>query len=92
MATRKEIFEKVIKEIKESVNIESIKEYSYPEVAHVAITLKENVTMDDMIAVAKIAYDNHDDMQVIEIKNSHKNGKAIPVSNVIEVALSLVTE
>jgi len=94
METRQEIFNTVLEEIKKSLpNIKGVKEYSNPAMAHVAITLKEDVTVDDMMTVAKIAYDRHDEMQLIEIKSRYlSEDKSESVSNVIEVALPLVTE
>ena len=90
MATKKELFTAAITTIGSELmdKIENINWNSDNyDMGHVLITLKEDVTVDDMITVAKIAHENHDDMQINEIKSKNENGKSTPVSNVIEVAL-----
>jgi len=92
MATKKEIFNEAVNSIKSELK-DKIQEVewnkSIPSISRVTITLNESVSVDDMIAVAKIAYDKHDDMQVNEIKSRQKGDKSTPVNNVIEVALPL---
>ena len=90
MKNKREIFEEAIKSIKSKLKdrIQNVEWYNGMKVmSHVVITLKEDVTPEDAMIVSKSAYDHDEEMQINIIESRHVNGKPIPVSNVIEVAL-----